>query len=300
MKPRKSPNKSPSKTQKTPTLNQLLRSFFHRAGVNEKHIDIFVTSETLKNFQLCFIHKSIDKDNNYEYYEFFGDVIVNRFVVLYLEEILPNVKSVKWLSKIKSAVQADKFLSKIAIREGIDKLAIYDEEMKNLKENPHLDSRNLYNHMLGDIMEAICGFMNIIVRSKGFSDGVATQIAVNLLKTFYRPSDIPTKYEDVFDPVSRLKELYEKRGGPLPWGGLEQLHQIFHTKKIEGEVPKFKCTIYGWLDQGKPAVPTKFNKKELAMAEGVDESQCKQKAAKLALDYLKKNFGITDIPALKK
>lgn len=282
------------------SLNQLVRSFFRRAGVNEKHIDIFVTAETLKQFQFCFVDKSADRENNYELFEFFGDVIVNLFVVLYLKDVVPHIKSVKWLAKIKSAIQSDKFLAKIAVRENFEQLAVYGEEMKNLRENPQLDSRHAYTHMLGDMVEAVLGCMHIVVKSKGYSQGVSMQIAVNLLKTFYKPSDIPTQYEDVFDPVSRLKELYEKKDGPLKWGGLDQLRQIFQTQKIEGKDPHFQCTIYGWLDQnGRPAIPSKTNKKKIAMAKDIDESHCKQKAAGQALDFLKKNFGITDIPTKK-
>lgn len=288
-------------------FKNFIAGLLKRGKVRESEIKTLLTEENLEEFRIAFTHPSAGADRDYQLYEFLGDVVVNGFVPFYLRWRFPKIKSVKWVTRLKHTLISKKFLAKLAREEGIDKFAIYGDEpfsdsagrsligmRKEIELHPDLNTNMHYLNMLEDIMEAFFGCLVTVVTDSGKCHGVAIEISHNILKSFFSPIELPQKYEDVFDPVSRLKELYESRVRGYKWPN----DQAYKFEKIDcGDGRhKFKATVYGWPAGDKTVKPE--NKIELATAISIstDNADAKEKAARTALQVLDLTWGIKEIP----
>lgn len=274
-------------------FENLIRTVLVRGKLSEKNIALLTTKSNLREFQNCFTHKSADPVNNLETYEWYGDVIINGFVCYYLREIYPDITNVGWLSKIKGKMASGKILGRLALAE-FGKFAIYDEKMAYLRDHPEMDEDNLFVKMFEDIVEALCGCIVITMQKEGFHHGTGVEICHNFLRTFYADLPISSKYEDVFDAVSRLKELYENKGRNLRWPNA----QVYNFKKVEGERPEWNVIVYGWPLGDR--TPILRNRVELANVSAVNKDEAKQKGAFEALNVLFNTYGIQDLRPTSK
>lgn len=285
---------------------------FKRGKVREDEIETLLTPQVVEEFRVAFTHPSAGSERDYQLYEFLGDVVINEFVAFYLRWRFPKIVSVKWITRLKHTLISKKYLAKLAREEGIDKFAIYGDEpfsdsegrsligmRKEIEANPDLNTNMHYLNMLEDIMEAFFGCLVTVVVDSGKVHGVATEISHNILKSFFGPVEIPNRYEDVFDPVSRLKELYESRARGYKWPN----DQTYKYERIEQDGPsgpdgpkevKFKAIVFGWPAGNKSVVPE--NKIKLAEEVAVNKDDAKQKAAKRALHVLDVTWKIKETP----
>lgn len=306
--------KSPVKDFETFIRNLLLRG-----NLNDKHIDMIMKKENMAEFKIAFTHPSAGEEKDYQLYEFLGDVVINEFVAFYLRERFPKVISVKWITRLKHNLISKKALANIAIKEGLEKFVIYGEDIAYLKANPHLDEKNEYVSMLEDVMEAFCGCLSTVIIKEGKLFGTATEICRNILKSFFDAMTISLEYEDVFDSVTILKELYETKTMGLEWPN----DQVYLYSKKEGPIPVYSATVYGWpLGDRKPRfrnqnelmksmhrrgkgiedIPKEemdnfakhydSNKIALATEFGINKKDAKEKAARKALEVLKSKYQI--------
>jgi dsRNA-specific ribonuclease len=291
--------------QNNQDFKNFLTSLLKRGKIRDSVIETLLTPENLEEFKIAFTHPSAGAPRDYQLYEFLGDVVVNEFVPFYLRWRFPKIVSVKWITRLKHTLISKKFLAKLAREQGIDSHAIYgdapfsDSEgrsligmRKEIELNPDLDSNMHYLNMMEDIMEAFFGCLVTITENSGKLHGVAIEISRNILRSFFDPIDIPHRYEDVFDPVSRLKELYESRVRGYKWPN----DQAYKFEKIEypDGTFKFKAVVYGWPAGDKTVKPE--NKVELATAMSIstNKDDAKQKAAQKALQVLDVTWNIKE------
>lgn len=282
-----------------------LTKLLKRGKVRDSEIETLLSTEVVEEFKIAFTHPSAGAERDYQLYEFLGDVVINEFVPFYLRWRFPKIVSVKWITRLKHTLISKKYLAKLAREEGIDKFAIYGDEpfsdsegrsligmRKEIEANPVLDTNMHYLNMLEDIMEAFFGCLVTVIVDSGKAHGVATEISHNILKSFFGPVDIASKYEDVFDPVSRLKELYESRARGYKWPN-DQTYKFDKIEHPDGSV-KFKATVYGWPAGNKTVIPE--NKVKLAEEVAINKDDAKQKAANRALHVLDVTWKIKEIP----
>jgi dsRNA-specific ribonuclease len=305
-------------------FKKFLTAALKRANVNDEHIKLFLSKENLKEFKIAFTHPSLGEAQNYELYEFLGDVVINEFVAFYVRERFPQVVNVKWTTRLKHNLISKKDLAKIALKEGLGKFGRYGEDMEYLRLNPHLDERNEFLSMMEDFMEAFIGCLTTIIKKSGKTHGAATEICRLVLKGYYDQIPISLKYEDVFDAVTRLKELYERKATGLLWPN-DQVY-IFERRK-EGNIPYHVAIVYGWplgdrkarfrknrqamKSMGFECETDKFadigrlthnewmkrhdpSKVMLSVQYGVSREDAKMKAAEEARKVLEKTYGIKD------
>lgn len=274
-------------------FENFIRTLLVRGKLKEKHIATLTSKENLKEFQICFTHKSADPVRNYETYEWYGDVIINEFVCYYLRERYPDITNVGWLSKIKGKMASGKILGTLAMKE-FEKFAIYGEEIAHFRNHPELDEENKYVKMFEDFVEALCGCIVITMEKEGFRHGTAVEICHNFLRTFYADLPISSKYEDVFDAVSRLKELYENKARNLRWPN----NKVYEFEKKEGDNPMWWVKVFGWPLGDR--TPIFRNRVELAYVGAINKDEAKQLGAKAALDVLFNQYGIQDLRPTSK
>lgn len=289
-------------------FKEFIAGLLRRGRVNEKHIEMMLTEENMKKAVTAFTHESFDPDDHYDRYEFFGDPIINEFVPFYIRHRWPRMKSVKWLTKVKHNLISKKYLALLSRRQGLEEHIRMAPEIQTKKGKPFLvaDAKKMlessrfgelsgqmsvvaYVSILEDVVEAFFGWLVEVVEASGMSHGIAIQISHNILRSFFDNEEISIKYEDVFDAISRLKELYESKSRGYRWPNDKA---YFVTQLEDG---KFKVDVYGWPNGDKKV--TDENKVKLATVTGFDKDDVKQKAAAAALQALDRTYHIAEAPS---
>lgn len=289
-------------------FKDFIASLLRRGRVNEKHITMLLSEENMKKALTAFTHSSIDPVENYEAYEFFGDPVINEFVPFYIRQRWPRIKSVKWLTKIKHNLISKKYLALLSRRQGLEEHIRVASELMTKKGKPFqvaeakkmLESARFgelsgqmsvvaYVSVLEDVVEAFFGWLVEVVEESGMSHGIAVQISHNILRSFFDNEEISIKYEDVFDAISRLKEIYESKSRGYRWPN----DKAYFVTQLENE--KFKVDVYGWPKGDKKV--TNENRVLLSSVTGFDKDDVKQKAAAAALQTLDRTYHITEAPS---
>jgi len=289
------------------SFKEFISGLLRRGRVNDTHIEMFLTPENLAKAREAFTHSSFDADKNYEMPEFFGDSIINGFVPWYIRLRFPKIKNIKWLTRIKHNLISKKVLAQLARAQGLEKYIRFGDTLITKKGKPFLlkdvveilrtkTISEITGHMaaftylslLEDSMEGFFGWLVMTVIDSGKSHGVAIQICHNILRSFFDAENISIEYDQVFDAVSRLKELYEMKSRGYRWPN-DKAYQI---TSIEDD--KFRVDVFGWPKGDKKV--TDENRVKLATEVGHDKDDVKQKAAGKALQVLARTYHISETP----
>ncbi len=201
----------------------------------------------------AFHHRSVTNEKkhikNNERLEFLGDSVLGMVTAAYLYNNFENPEGD--LAKIKSAVVSEKALAPRALEFGIDKLLVLGkgEESTGGRTKPAI---------LADCMEAIIGAYYL---DSGYKN------AEKYVLEFIIPEINQTISEGTKDFKTQLQEMYQKL-----------------TKK---------CPVYKLVERKGPAHDQVFNvlvslgDKNFGPASGKTKKEAEQKAAKLAIEYLR-------------
>lgn len=298
--------------------------------LNDDHIHSILVPENILKFRAAFTDSSyvmtpkeiaeLNSKNiplNYEYYETLGDVIINSVVVNNIVERLPSYRNTAWITRLRHTLISGKILAKLSYKHHFGDHIRYGGLLeKNLKLFDSPLDYEYYLKLLEDVFEAFLGCLrNIITAPKSEfgleeSFAVVNQVAYNIIGSFINTIDIASlKYEDIFDPVSRLKELYNKE----KWNGkyynkidnaqinpeYKALYEkLNRTPKEEQRLKdlnreRFTISVLGWPNgtENKSVILVKYG-----MVTGSNKDDVKNKASLLALEILKKKYNIYDTP----
>lgn len=210
---------------------QLLR----KSGLRKKYIDrLCGKEENMILFEQAFTHSSINEKDNYEFFEIIGDVTCNKIIVWYLKERFPelqNAEGVKVIARLRINLVSRKSFSMIAKKIGFDEFIRCDKEIMEQKEKSILE----------DVFESFFGVTEYLLDQEIYSGsgyGICYRIMKNILDTI----TISLRYEDLYDPITRLKETFDYyrspgRSCPLIWGNM-----LFENQKLEkGGYRLFLC-----------------------------------------------------------
>lgn len=299
----------------TSDLKIKIRSILSEAGIAPDYIERVLngktsltgsTADKIPNMQLfvrAFAHSSLDEDN-YELFEFDGDTICNSFIVTYIRDKFPQINRVGYLARLKSNLISSKVYAGISERAGFADFVRYAESYKDdhgtVRPSPVFEefqrkSGKIYRSILEDVFEAFIGITKRIMRStplvdgqEGVYEGTALQGVHCILRSLLDKTEISIRYEDVYDPVSRLKQIYD-----ATWGS--KFGQNSWSSTTTGSY--IKWTVYWWpeLQRGKiiqnPGPEILFGGRKVFMThEGdanlVDKQDVKQELAAMALKKL--------------
>lgn len=198
------------------TLIQTILSEYGQ--LNKKTIKTLLTSKYegktgLQLYGQAFTHKSIDKDNNYEYFEWIGDSTANNAICWYLTKRFPQLKqpkAVKILARLKANLGSKHTFEKISEKLGFwDFISSGMDEMKKGGETIVYEVRQRKKKdLLEDTLESFIGVTNTLIDNI-ITEGVGFKICYNIIKTLYDDMDISLKYVDLWDPITRLKEIFD-------------------------------------------------------------------------------------------
>lgn len=287
------------------TFVEFLTNIFTKmGGVKPAFCAELLQNENIKLFRTAFTDSSFDSTNNYEYLEFLGDGCIGEFSVFYITDRFPYVTSPKWLTRIKHNMISKKSLAyfsrKYHFEHFIRIAPLFFPKKKKTNPINVADIRNLlsgmadinqiakqsqvleYLSILEDVVEAFVGCISFTINKMGKSHGLAVQIIHNILSYMLDREEISLDYKVVFDPITRLKELYDK----LRW----LTNQTYNISKNE-TLRNVTIDVYGFPGGQRT---------KLVSVTGLEQDFVKLEVAEKALKVLEEKYGIKeDILPLK-
>jgi len=211
---------------------------------------------TFKNKQLiieALTHKSYKKPYNNERLEFLGDAVIDLIIAEYLYKMFQN-EDEGILSKTRASIVSEAGLAKLAKMINLGEYLL----ISNAEENNEGREKN---SLTSNAFEAVMGAIYL-------ESGLKTvkKIFIDILNQVYPQIDLQTLSKDY---KTALQEL---------------------TQSLEGVTPQYELISSKGPDHKKIfEVKVSLKGKELARAIGKSKKDAQQKAAKIALEILKKD-----------
>lgn len=290
----KLPKPLPENVREQKIKELVFRILSKRALIKPSKMNHYVSEEMMPLWISVFTHKSVEGAEHYELMEFEGDVIVNAAVVPYIRERYPKIRRISYLTRIKHNLISKDYLANIFEQENVFPLIKISDEMREYFSNQaNYKETTDYLSLLEDTYEAFSGRVANIAKTRfgggentSSGIGLGLQLVYNITSSYLDNMTIPVKYEDIFDPKTILKELYDKMG----WN----MKQTFMTKELVGEGGKvYETRVYGYVLGDRRPIPQ--NKVLLASfssfrMKGYKGSE--QLAARKALNVLENKYRI--------
>lgn len=257
-------------------FHEKIREVLSLSNLKKKYIDKITDKAGMELYEQAFTHASIS-DTNYEWLEILGDSTLNKCIVWYINDRFPQLRNaggVKVIARLKINLVSKNNFSEIAERLGFLPFIRYNED--NMK-NKTFNIRSL----LEDTLEAFFGATEILI-DRIVSPGAGYGICYHLLKHIMDPIPISLKYEDLYDPITRLKETFDIfRSQPQMWG------QVFYDNDRRDGI-QYVTVYQSDRATGRRAI--------LAHANAPTLDEAKQKAASTAIEVLAKRGFRRPIP----
>jgi dsRNA-specific ribonuclease len=242
-------------------FKDFLKNILKKTGVGKELIDILTEDSSMLIYNNAFTSDSVDMDNNYQILEQIGDLTGNKFISNYMYErfpVLDRTEAVQVVARLRINYGAKESFSEFARSLGFFDFITATNELRksNMKD------------LLEDVFEAFLGATErILDRRKRV--GVGYAVVYDILATIFDNIEISLRYEDMYDPKTRLKELLEK---DKKLYGKEQYRNDRKGNLVHSEVIRI------------------INGAEKVIGVGVASLQtaAEEKAAQMALDNLAK------------
>jgi len=248
------------------SFKNFLTRLFKKSNLKQKYIQQLLSEENIKIFSNAFTHVSADAQNNYEYLEILGDVTCNKIIVWYIKDRFPmlcNTEGVKVIARLRINLVSKKNFSVLSEKLGFGDFISCESEIKEQK----------IKSILEDVFEAFFGATELLLDNI-VSPGAGYSICFRIFKNILDDVPISLKYEELYDPITRLKETFDFfRGNQLLWGNM-----VFENVRTDqGQVVR----LYQ-MDK----LTQRKNLLSIGKAPLLDEA--KQKAAENALELIEK------------
>lgn len=259
-------------------LRKFVKSVLTGPGnVKSEMADALLTTEVMRMFEKAFVSKLTDSFDNYEMIEFTGDSFLKAYSAKFITTRFPMVQNPEWLTRLRQFYEKGSTLATIAHGEGFDRFVVVPPKMVRTLDNEP------YRATLEDVFEAFIGTV-VTAFDRVHPDGVGYAVGKNIAFHYYYKIDIELSRDFLWDPVSRLKEMYDRY-----WNSSTRL--MYHTKYDE-RTKMYTVEVYGWLHMPKGTLKSAFtyqNAKLIASASDSSEFMAKNTAAKKALEIVLKD-----------
>lgn len=181
-------------------FENMLRNILKKGKLKKEYIDRIIKNG-MSLYSQAFTHPTADENNNYEPLEFLGDSIVNCVIVWYLSRRFPQLNcqdGVKILARLKINLVSKKVFANFGSELDFWKYVSADKETRDTKMKKTLE----------DVFEAFFGATQKLIDSE-IRMGVGYSICYNIIQNLFENMQISLKYEDLYDPKTRLKEVFD-------------------------------------------------------------------------------------------
>ena len=202
------------------------------SGLKEQYIKVLLDKE-IDVYEAVFTHPSANPNRNYEFYEFVGDVTLNKSIAWYLSRRFPQLcctNGVKILTRLKINLVSKRAFEKFAKKLHFWNFVSATNEIRVLKMAKTLE----------DVFESFFGATEMLI-DKHFKPGLGYKFCYNIIEQLLDTLDISLKYERLFDAKTRLKEMFDYFGkenlGELKYLSEKQdrIHQIQVVRVLDGK-----------------------------------------------------------------
>lgn len=267
-----------------PEFINYLSNIFTIGKLKPEYIELLTEQDSLEMYISAFTSPSVNSNQNYESLEFLGDSTINKIIVWYLSRRFPqlmNKENVKTLARLKINLISKTTFSKI----GRD---LHIEQFITCTEDEWIKSQT---KLIEDSLEALFGAIEYQIDSK-IKIGAGYAICYNIMKPLLDKMDISLEYEDLYDSVTRLKEvfdIFQKILGKVEYKTVQDENKMFTTniysiieqkpsitndksKSIEmtaadNAIKTFNSTIYSIIEQKKAVVSSSNTDRIIKLAE---------------------------------
>lgn len=230
--------------------------------IKKSFIKKLTTEESLEKYNIAFTSKSINCDENYEYYEQLGDASIGLFIVSYSYRRFPQIKrpdGIRFAARIKALYAGCQELAKISKLYNFEKFITCTKSEK--KDSLYEDVFESFIGVTQDLIDEQIKYENEDIFGIGYT------CVYRLLKNIYDKIEISLEYEKLFDPKTRLNEII-------------QINKNIEIKYISSRDQEMKKTITkGILKIG--------NSEQQFISEAEIKIDSEQKVAEKIIDFLK-------------
>lgn len=179
------------------------KSFIHKllvkSNLDDKYSKVLIDDDSMRTYNRAFTSSTAEPSEleNYEVFEQLGDMTANKFLVWYFHRRFREIP-VKIVARLRINYGSKQTFAKIA-----DSLGFWSF-IRAREDERSRDKKSL----LEDTFEAFLGATETLCDDK-FRRGVGYHICYSILESIFDEIPVSLKYEDLYDPKTRLKELVD-------------------------------------------------------------------------------------------
>lgn len=267
-------------------FKNLIKSVLKNAKVCKKYRKILLSDENMEIFSAVFTHEEIDRKNNYQVYEFLGDLSGNKFIGDYCSRKFPQLmcaEGVKVLARLKINYGSKNTFYKIAENLGFWDFISATNELRIRKKKS----------LLEDVFEAFLGaterILDMQVIPDSYRPGIGYATVYKILESIFDGMNISLRYEDLYDAKTRLKETFDMFGeqlGPLVYEERKDEDGNTHSIVYRYAGGKYAERPDGTVNTKK--IVGRYQKVKLGEGTSTLKADAQQIAAGQAIEILKK------------
>jgi dsRNA-specific ribonuclease len=250
-----------------PEFTDAIKALLRKGNIADHYIDILMNEESISIYNEAFTSMAANPTNNYEVSEQLGDVLAGSFIVWYMYRRFPKLccsQGVKIVARLKIKYGSREVFSDIADKLGFWRFitATTEEKMRKKKD------------LLEDVFEAFIGATASILDTR-IRLGVGYAIVYDILASIFDEIPISLKYENLYDAITRLKELFDTFGNRL---GIQEKTNYKSDVVDSSGVPRALTTV---------VLYSKYDRREeIGRGTAAKKADAEQKAAESAIELL--------------
>jgi dsRNA-specific ribonuclease len=244
-------------------FRNLITNILKRGNLKSKTINLLLDSEYqgfkgIQHYGFAFTHKSIHENNNYESYEFKGDSTANNCLVWYFSRRFPELnttENVKTLARLKINYGSKKMFYTLGEKLGMWDYITAGKETRVIRSKKKIDNRivnveteNVVDikqtkkkSLLEDSFEAFIGVTQILL-DEFVKNGMGYKICYNIISKLYDDLEIKLDHESLYDPKTRLKELFDKYCDKFGKWGKDNVKAVQYKNRYS-DFGKWRVTV---------------------------------------------------------
>ncbi len=257
-----------------------------RGNINEETILKLLDDQGLERVKMSFTHSSMINEKNYEFFEMLGDRSVNKAIIWYMHRRFPEIenseKAPMYMTELKKKYENKRNFGAWARKLGFEPFIRYRE--LSYVEGKFIKKIRMNDSMLEDAFEAFCGVLEDLIDSR-IGIGVGYGFVYNIITSLLDEEYITTDLNKLVDVKTQVKELIEN-AAVKKFGSKAEYNTTQDASK------KFVTTL-NLSFTSNPSVNYKGNLNQTFISHPqFKKIDSENEAAKMTLDWLKKNMGL--------
>lgn len=212
------------------SFKKMIQSILERSNLKQKYIEELTNEESMKSYDQAFTAASANAKKNYEIYEQIGDLSVNKFIVWYAYDRFPQLDcplGVKVVARLRINYGSRQSFSELGEKLGFWPYISADEEERSRKKKD----------LLEDAMESFIGCTEQLLDKK-YRPGVGYGIVYDILSSIFNQIPMSLAYNDLYDPKTRLKELFDAYSEQLgTWVYVDTREELLAESRVYEVLP---------------------------------------------------------------